>query len=62
MALFASHFIYRFGSLDRSFGSRYTSGWKFGVLFFIPLVYSVWWATVVRVWFWPNEDMDEYTR
>ncbi|KAF1755589.1 hypothetical protein GCK72_012039 [Caenorhabditis remanei] len=62
MALFASHFIYRYGSIDSNFGEKYTSGWKFGVLFFIPVITGIWWATVVRVWFWPNQDMDDYTR
>ncbi|CAL2039773.1 unnamed protein product [Caenorhabditis brenneri] len=62
MALFASHFIYRYGSIDSKFGDKFTSGSKFGVLFFIPVVTGVWWSTVVRVWFWPNRDMDDYTR
>uniref|UniRef100_A0A1I7T0A2 Seven TM Receptor n=1 Tax=Caenorhabditis tropicalis TaxID=1561998 RepID=A0A1I7T0A2_9PELO len=62
MALFASHFIYRYGSIDINFGDKFTSGWKFGILFFIPIVTGIWWSTVVRVWFWPNTDMNEYTR
>ncbi|EGT47664.1 hypothetical protein CAEBREN_32730, partial [Caenorhabditis brenneri] len=62
MAIFAAHFVYRFGSIEPSFGKRFTSGWKFGLLFFFPLFYSFWWAAVVRIWFWKNPEMDEYTR
>ncbi|CAO4372052.1 unnamed protein product [Caenorhabditis nigoni] len=62
MALFASHFIYRYGSIDTNFGEKYTSGCKFSILFFIPIITGIWWSTVVRVWFWPNTQMDEYTR
>ncbi|PIC31177.1 hypothetical protein B9Z55_011954 [Caenorhabditis nigoni] len=62
MALFASHFIYRYGSIDTNFGEKYTSGCKFSILFFIPIITGIWWSTVVRVWFWPNTQMDDYTR
>ncbi|KAF1750422.1 hypothetical protein GCK72_016972 [Caenorhabditis remanei] len=62
MALFASHFIYRYGSIDKSFGKRFTSGWKLGIILLFPVVYSLWWAAVVRICFWPNDDMKEYTR
>ncbi|CAL2045782.1 unnamed protein product [Caenorhabditis brenneri] len=62
MALFASHFIYRYGSIYASFGKKYTSGWKLGVILIFPVIYSLWWAAVVRFCFWPNEEMAEYTR
>lgn len=62
MAIFASHFIYRYGVINQDFGKKFTSGWKFGLLFVIPAVYSLWWGAVVYVWFWRNEEMTEYTR
>ncbi|UMM36697.1 hypothetical protein L5515_008745 [Caenorhabditis briggsae] len=62
MAMFASHFVYRYGSIEKSFGKKFTSGWKFGLLFFFPMLYCFWWGAVVRIWFWKNPDMDEYTR
>ncbi|PIC28330.1 hypothetical protein B9Z55_020285 [Caenorhabditis nigoni] len=62
MAVFASHFVYRYGSIEKSFGKKFTSGWKFGLLFFFPMLYCFWWGAVVKIWFWKNPDMDEYTR
>ncbi|CAI2352246.1 unnamed protein product [Caenorhabditis sp. 36 PRJEB53466] len=62
MAIFAAHFLYRYGSIDCSFGKRFVYGAKFWLLFVIPLVYSLWWGSVVRLWFWKNPDMDEYTK
>ncbi|UMM36696.1 hypothetical protein L5515_008744 [Caenorhabditis briggsae] len=62
MALFASHFVYRYGSINPSFGKKFTSGWKLGIILIFPVIFSFWWAGAVRYCFWPNEDTKEYIR
>nr|pir protein C18B10.7 [imported] - Caenorhabditis elegans [Caenorhabditis elegans] len=60
MAVFASHFIYRYGCIEKTFGTKCTSNWRFGFLFIVPLLYGVWWGTLVNIWWRANPDMDEY--
>ncbi|PIC25269.1 hypothetical protein B9Z55_018265 [Caenorhabditis nigoni] len=62
IALFAVHFIYRYGAADLAFRKKYLAGKKLLILFLVPLIYMVWWMAVVVTMFQPSPESDEFMR
>ncbi|CAP26707.1 Protein CBG06393 [Caenorhabditis briggsae] len=62
LALFGVHFIYRYGAVDNVFRKKYLGERKLFILFLIPLIYAVWWSSIVFFFFRPSTESDEYLR
>ncbi|CAO4378432.1 unnamed protein product [Caenorhabditis nigoni] len=62
IALFGVHFIYRYGAVDNVFRKKYLGERKLFILFLIPLIYAIWWSSIIFFFFQPSTESDEYLR
>uniref|UniRef100_A0A1I7U9F6 Serpentine Receptor, class J n=1 Tax=Caenorhabditis tropicalis TaxID=1561998 RepID=A0A1I7U9F6_9PELO len=62
MAIFAVHFIYRYGAVNRKFYRKYLSGYKEIYLYVFPVCSGSVYGFICWLFLWKDEDKNEYLR
>ncbi|PIC24930.1 hypothetical protein B9Z55_018063 [Caenorhabditis nigoni] len=62
MALFAVHFIYRYGAVNKDFQKSYLSGAKLAILYFCPVISGVFWGITCWVFMSESSETSDFMR
>ncbi|UMM34410.1 hypothetical protein L5515_007503 [Caenorhabditis briggsae] len=61
VSIFAIHFMYRYGALDKSY-QKHFKGWKMFVLCCIPILYGIIWGLTMHFIFEEDKEFTEFIR